>query len=75
MEQVQHDHRLLRERLQRLGGTAAIARLEAALTAARASATAEQVLNMASLLEAPAVSRSRALVICSAPWSGLIILE
>lgn len=45
VEQVQHDHQLLRERLQRLGGTAAIARLEAALTAARASATAEQVLH------------------------------
>ncbi|KAK9816195.1 hypothetical protein WJX74_000320, partial [Apatococcus lobatus] len=64
VEQVQHDHRLLRERLQRLGGTAAIARLEAALTAARASATAEQAAaaeaaSMADSASSPSSSPAR----------------
>lgn len=40
VEQVQRDHGLLRERIQRLGGEAGIARLDARLAAARAAAAA-----------------------------------
>ena len=40
VEQMQRDHALLRARIQRLGGPAGIARLEAALAAVRANAPA-----------------------------------
>ena len=40
IEQVRHDHSLLKERVARLGGPKATARLEAGLAAARAAALA-----------------------------------
>ena len=40
VEQMQRDHALLRARIQRLGGQAGLARLEAALAAVRANAPA-----------------------------------
>ena len=39
VEQVQRDHVLLRERIQRLGGPSGIKRLEAGLAAARAASS------------------------------------
>ena len=41
IEQVRHDHALLKERVARLGGPKASARLEAGLAAARAAALAQ----------------------------------
>ena len=41
IEQVRHDHALLKERVARLGGPKATARLEAGLAAARAAALAQ----------------------------------
>lgn len=41
IEQVRHDHSLLKERVARLGGSKATARLEAGLAAARAAALAQ----------------------------------
>lgn len=41
IEQVRHDHTLLKERVARLGGPKATARLEAGLAAARAAALAQ----------------------------------
>ncbi|DBA87711.1 TPA: hypothetical protein ACH3X1_004714 [Trebouxia sp. C0004] len=41
IEQVRHDHTLLKERVARLGGPKAAARLEAGLAAARAAAVAQ----------------------------------
>ena len=41
IEQVRHDHALLKERVARLGGPKAAARLEAGLAAARAAALAQ----------------------------------
>jgi hypothetical protein len=40
VEQVAHDHALLRERIQRLGGDQGLVRLEAALNLARAQVSA-----------------------------------
>ena len=40
VEQVARDHALLRTRIQRMGGAAGVARLEAGLAAARAAAAA-----------------------------------
>lgn len=40
IEQVAHDHALLRERIQRLGGSQGLVRLEAALNLARAQVAA-----------------------------------
>lgn len=40
IEQVNHDHALLRDRIQRLGGEQGLARLEAALNLARAQVSA-----------------------------------
>lgn len=40
IDQVAHDHALLRERIQRLGGSQGLVRLEAALNLARAQVAA-----------------------------------
>lgn len=59
IEQVGHDHQLLRERIARLGGPKAMARLEAGLAAARAAIIAEAAAAESTRAEA-ARSGSRA---------------
>ena len=66
IEQVRHDHTLLKERVARLGGPKASARLEAGLAAARAAASSASTTPSASPNTSPAKTKSGA----SSPGAG-----